>query len=72
MDWVKGWEFRAWVVLPEMGQREEVGSGRHVGQNVAVARLGKPSSTPPHSRTHVKSRAGRLIGKAMATWEEIN
>jgi hypothetical protein len=32
-----GWEFRAWVVLPEMGQSVEVGVWRRFGQNVIVA-----------------------------------
>jgi hypothetical protein len=36
MRWVKGCDFRAWVVLLEMGQTEEVGSGRRFGQNVTA------------------------------------
>jgi hypothetical protein len=45
-----GWEFRAWVVLPETGQIVEVGAGRHFGQNVTIAgprgNPGPPLFTP--------------------------
>jgi hypothetical protein len=62
MHWVKAYDFRAWVVLPEMGQTKEVGAGRHVGQNITAAPLiGKSSSTHRPSCAQSISAGSRLI-----------